>query len=240
MYKEGSLVRNYTNHLILILLLVVSWIGFIFIFSPDSSITGEAIDDSQVSAPSKDIIVYEPEYSVVTRVIDGDTIEIENGERVRLVCMDAPELGEDCYREAKERLEELVLDEKVKLVRDVSDRGKYGRLVRYVYKIDGTFVDELMVREGYAIAYPYSPDITLCPQIEKAEEYAKENNLGKWSGCEPRKEIDDDCSSNKYNCEDFRKQVEAQAVFDLCLDDVGYDVHGLDGDKDGVACEALS
>ena len=47
------------------------------------------------------------------------------------------------------------------------------------------------------------------------------------------------CSSNVYNCSDFNTQAEAQAVYEYCLDLVGYDVHRLDGDNDGVACEAL-
>lgn len=46
------------------------------------------------------------------------------------------------------------------------------------------------------------------------------------------------CSYPVYNCKDFLTQKEAQAVFDYCLSKTGEDVHGLDADKDGVACEA--
>ena len=47
------------------------------------------------------------------------------------------------------------------------------------------------------------------------------------------------CASNTYNCSDFSTQADAQAVYECCLRDVGYDVHRLDRDKDGVACETL-
>ena len=45
------------------------------------------------------------------------------------------------------------------------------------------------------------------------------------------------CLSNAYNCPYFSTQIEAQACFDYCMDQVGYDVHRLDGDDDGIACE---
>ena len=46
-------------------------------------------------------------------------------------------------------------------------------------------------------------------------------------------------SSYLYNCTDFNSQNEAQAVYDMCLDQVGYDIHKLDSDGDNIACESL-
>ena len=48
-----------------------------------------------------------------------------------------------------------------------------------------------------------------------------------------------DCSGDLYNCTDFTTQVAAQACFDYCMQEVGYDVHKLDRDEDGIACEWL-
>ena len=48
-----------------------------------------------------------------------------------------------------------------------------------------------------------------------------------------------DCSANVYNCSDFSTHDEAQQVFDYCFEQVGFDVHQLDGDDDGIACESL-
>lgn len=47
------------------------------------------------------------------------------------------------------------------------------------------------------------------------------------------------CSSDIYNCSDFNTQVEAQACFDYCMEMTGRDVHKLDFDNDGIACESL-
>jgi len=48
-----------------------------------------------------------------------------------------------------------------------------------------------------------------------------------------------DCSRNRYNCSDFSTQAEAQRVYLFCLAKVGTDIHRLDSDDDGVACESL-
>jgi len=178
---------------------------------------------------------------LVTRVIDGDTIEIKTGERVRLVCIDTPESGEYYYKEAKDYLNSLVLDKEVILEQDISETDRYDRLLRYIYLEDGTFVNEMIVKEGYAQAYQYKPDVTLCPIIEDAEDYAQERELGIWAK-EEEEEVPEDydyeCGSNFYNCGDFNSQSEAQIVFDVC-GGVGNDIHRLDGDNDGVACESI-
>lgn len=85
----------------------------------------------------------------VTKVIDGDTIELLNGERVRLIGIDAPEYGEPGFDEAKEELEELVLYRCVELKKGKVDRDKYGRLLRYVY-VGGVDVNVVMVKGGLA------------------------------------------------------------------------------------------
>ncbi len=143
----------------------------------NSILTGRIINE--VDKPVLTIIP-EPEYATITRVIDGDTLEIDTGERVRLVCIDAPERGEKGYSEAKEFLEDLVLNKEVKLQRDITDKDKYDRLLRYIYTKEGTFVDELMVLEGHAQAYVYEPDTRLCPQIIEAENIAKKKDKGIW------------------------------------------------------------
>lgn len=181
-------------------------------------------------------------YYKVTRVIDGDTIEIEGGESVRLICIDTPERGEERYLEATHFLEDLILNKRVELVKDISERDKYNRLLRYIY-LDGDFINKIMVEEGLAEAYPYRPDTTLCPQIQSAEVIARNKGIGIWKETE---EPDDNspsdsdytCSSNAYNCGDFSTQAEAQAVFEAC-GGVSNDIHRLDRDKDGSVCETL-
>lgn len=115
----------------------------------------------------------------VERVIDGDTIVIVGGERVRYIGIDAPESGEPLYYEAKRFNEQLVAGKQVKLERDVSDRDDYGRLLRYVY-VDGIFVNGEMVRNGYAVAKRYPPNTKHQTYLEKMEKEARQLRRGLW------------------------------------------------------------
>ncbi|MEM7824738.1 MAG: thermonuclease family protein, partial [Candidatus Aenigmatarchaeota archaeon] len=93
----------------------------------------------------------------VTKVLDGDTIEIETGEKVRLLGINAPEINEHYYQEAKDRLAELVNGKLVKLEAGREDKDIYGRLLRYVF-VDDVFVNLQLLREGYATVYITNPE----------------------------------------------------------------------------------
>jgi micrococcal nuclease len=91
----------------------------------------------------------------VVRVIDGDTIDVRSGGeelRVRLFGIDAPERGEPCAEEATDRLVELA-GGVVQLLPDERIEDRFGRQLRYVYAADGTFIDEAMIAEGFAVAW---------------------------------------------------------------------------------------
>lgn len=117
------------------------------------------------------------EYAKVIRVIDGDTFEIENKEKVRLIGINTPEIREKCYLEAKQRLKDLVENKTVKLVKDKKDRDKYGRLLRYVF-VNDTFVNLVLVKEGYAFVYFDNVNVRYLEELIQAEKYAKENKIG--------------------------------------------------------------
>ena len=87
----------------------------------------------------------------VTRVIDGDTVELANGRSVRLLGIDTPEVGDCGYDQATRRMEGLVLNRMVTLVKATEDTDRYGRLLRYV---DVANVDAgyRQIRTGEAIA----------------------------------------------------------------------------------------
>ena len=122
----------------------------------------------------------EYEEAVVTRVIDGDTIEIEGGERVRYIGIDTPEVGEPYYQEATEANRNLVEGKRVRLEKDVDDRDEYGRLLRYVW-IYHTMVNAELVRLGYAYSYSYRPNIRYQEYILQVEKEAREQKRGLWS-----------------------------------------------------------
>lgn len=131
------------------------------------------------------------EYGTVTKVVDGDTIDVLIGgaiKRVRYIGIDTPETVDprkpvQCMgKEASSRNSELVLGKEVRLVTDVTDADRYGRLLRYVYQGDA-FVNETLVREGFAKVYTYPPDVHFIPLFLEAERDARENGRGLWSLC---------------------------------------------------------
>jgi len=124
-----------------------------------------------------------PEEALVTRVIDGDTIVIEGGYRVRYIGIDTPEtypVTEAFGAEAWQANRELVEGERVRLEKDVSETDKYGRLLRYVY-IDDIMVNAELVRQGLAEARAYPPDTRYQDYLESLEEDAKNEGRGMWA-----------------------------------------------------------
>jgi len=120
----------------------------------------------------------------VARVVDGDTVEIKGGEKIRYIGIDAPEISSDaCFaKEATEKNKELVEGRLVRLEMDLSETDKYGRLLRYVY-VEEIFVNDFLVREGYANVYTIPPDLKYQEEFKDAEKEARENNRGLWTNC---------------------------------------------------------
>lgn len=193
----------------------------------------------------------------VTKVIDGDTIVLDTSQTLRYIGIDAPEVskGKNCFaEEATNKNKELVLGKEVRLEKDVSETDRYGRLLRYVY-VGNTFINETLVFEGYATAITYQPDVKYSELFGKAERQAREYKRGLWGRCGEEDVLEDNssvpttdnqqltttnsnCNSNLYNCTDFKTRAEAQAVYDSC-GGASNDVHRLDSDADGIACESL-
>ncbi len=137
------------------------------------------------SAPLSDTV----ERARVRHVIDGDTIVLADGRVVRYIGIDTPETGtgytahRECYaRQATERNRELVEGKVVRMVRDVSQTDRYGRLLRYVY-VGDVFVNDVLVREGYAVARRYPPDIRYSKELEAAQREAQRHRRGIHGAC---------------------------------------------------------
>lgn len=123
-------------------------------------------------------------YAKVARVIDGDTIIIDTGQHVRYIGVNTPEVEtSECFAtEATEINKNLVLDKVVRLEKDISEIDKYGRLLRFVY-IGDIFIDDYLVKNGYAKIMTVPPDIKNKDQFGQSENYARQNRLGLWSKC---------------------------------------------------------
>lgn len=136
----------------------------------------------------------------VVRVYDGDTVKLSSGERVRFIGIDTPEMHDNpkLYRDVKktgldpetikqmgeksyEFTKGLLADRDVRLEFDAEARDKYGRLLAYVYLDDGTFVNEEIIKNGYA--YP----LTIVPNVKHAEDFkalfqeARQKRIGLWA-----------------------------------------------------------
>ena len=124
---------------------------------------------------------------LVTKVIDGDTFVIEGGHSVRILSIDTDERGYPCYQEAKNKLEELILNKKVKLEKDEEDVDQYCRYLRHIFlpassaDRDSENIGLKLVEEGLAVARFYS-ETKYEKEISEAEKNARENKIGcKWS-----------------------------------------------------------
>ena len=123
----------------------------------------------------------------VLRVVDGDTIEIEGGQKIRYIGVDTPETVDprrspQCFgKEASNYNKELVENKEVYLEKDVSETDKYGRLLRYIYlESESVSINEQLVKEGYAVSSSYPPDIKYQDKFKAAEEEARNNKRGLW------------------------------------------------------------
>jgi len=176
----------------------------------------------------------------VTYVFDGDTIEVEldgRAYRLRYIGVDTPEREEPFYQAAFDFNRDLVAGQTVTLVRDVSETDQYGRLLRYVYLDDGTFVNAAIIRAGMGRLVTFPPDVAQTDHFKQLQAEAREADAGMWS--RPDLTGPCDCDRNLYNCRDFDTQAEAQTCFEYCFDTQNRDVHNLDGGGDGFVCESL-
>lgn len=129
----------------------------------------------------------------VLRVVDGDTIVLSTGEKVRYIGVDTPETVDPrravgCFgKEASNENRKLVEGRSVLLAKDISDKDQFGRLLRLVYlkQNDGNlvFVNDYLIRNGFAKASTYPPDVKFATQFVEAEKEARENSRGLWKMC---------------------------------------------------------
>lgn len=152
------------------------------------AISSPQIMSANAAATSSAPIPQNLQEAKVSKVIDGDTIELESGQRVRYIGIDTPETVDprkpvQCFgKEASNKNKELVDGKSVLLEKDVSKTDKYGRLLRYVY-IDDTFINDYLVREGFAHASTFPPDVKYQDKFLTSQHLAQSESKGLWSSC---------------------------------------------------------
>lgn len=108
-------------------------------------------DGATSAGPHNEVQAVDGRSFVVTHVVDGDTVDLDNGETVRLVGIDTPERGECGYDEARAALVDLVEGKRITLGASDEDRDRYDRLLRYVDvgKVDAGL---RLIKQGLAVA----------------------------------------------------------------------------------------
>ncbi len=190
-------------------------------------------------------------------------------ETVRLIGINTPETVDprkpvECFgKEASNKAKEILLGKTVAFEQDPSQdkRDKYSRLLGYIILLNGVNYNKTMIEQGYAYEYTYDLAYKYQAEFKQAQASAQKNKLGLWAdntcstGTVSTKKTETvvapvtttqtietksnyTCSANKYNCTDFSTHKEAQIVYEQC-GGPSNDVHGLDRDLDGDACETL-
>lgn len=140
----------------------------------------------------------------VVRIVDGDTIRIEGNMKVRLIGIDAPEIGECYYEESRDELIRLIQGKYVRLEKDIESVDGFGRLLRYVYlpsdslEEDDIFINKHLLHQGYAQTLFYSPNKRYNMLFIKAREEALMDKRGLWSDeCDYLEEFEEENKSTR-------------------------------------------
>ena len=122
----------------------------------------------------------------VTKVYDGDTFKTHDGEKVRLLGINTPEIahsskpGEALGKQAKSRLKELIGNRLVRLEFDRERHDKYGRLLAHVWLRDGSWINSQMIQDGLAHLYIFAPNFRHAGKLLEHEKAARLKRSGIW------------------------------------------------------------
>ena len=128
----------------------------------------------------------------ISKFVDGDTFWVMNEkgrkEKIRLIGIDTPEARrtgrteiEYFGKEASDYVKRILTGRKVRLEYDVQRYDRYKRTLAYVYLEDGTFLNALLVKEGYATAATFPPNVKFSSQFAKLQREARSKRKGLWA-----------------------------------------------------------
>ena len=141
-------------------------------------------------------VVSSAEIGTVSYVIDGDTVILESGMRVRMIGINAPEkesetrIADPYALEARLALIELVEGVAVKVIAGEEKFDRYGRLLAYLQLQDGTDVQASIVARGYAAVIAFPPNIDRISRYQAIESVARSKKLGIWGNPDTIVELD--------------------------------------------------
>lgn len=138
-------------------------------------------------AASPDLALRDGGAALVTQVIDGDTLELDDGRRVRLVGIQAAEVAhsgdpaEPWAAEATFALEMVTLGKRVRLSYGGLEIDRYGRVLAHLHTEDGVWVQAEMLRQGMVRVYSFADNRTLVPEMLAIEAEARAGRRGLWA-----------------------------------------------------------
>jgi micrococcal nuclease len=173
MYKPKAVTLNKRTITLLITFIAILIATFgaasVTTFQPDYQQEVLSVKETLTIATKKPEELSKLQSGTVTEVLDGDTIKVNISGKdytVRYIGIDTPEIAHNSKetdqfygQEAKSLNSWLVLNKTIFLEKDVSETDRYGRLLRYIYLNDGTMVNYLIIRLGYAKQLTYQPDV---------------------------------------------------------------------------------
>lgn len=130
-------------------------------------------------------------YFFVTKVVDGDTFWVDNGTekgmKIRLIGVDAPE-SRNAFnkrvgyygKEATVYMKQLLQGKRVKLVSDVDSLDRFGRTLSYAYLEDGTFINAVLLKNGYAVLMTIPPNVRFTEDFIGLQTEARQQKRGLW------------------------------------------------------------
>jgi micrococcal nuclease len=138
-----------------------------------------------------DQAITQGDFDVVERVVDGDTLLLQSGERVRLIGVDTPETKhpkkpvEYFGKEASAFTRRMVEGKRVRLEFDQANvarghKDRYGRTLAYVFLEDGTLLNAEILKQGYGHAYTQFP-FSRMEEFRQLEREAREQGRGLWA-----------------------------------------------------------
>jgi len=202
---------------------------------------------------------------VVERVIDGDTLACADGERVRLLLVNAPEMSDEPLGGlAREFVRGIVPPgTRVGLELDVRERDRYGRLLAHVRLPDGRTLNRVLARHGFAQVMVIPPNVKHVEAMRAAVDSARAEGAGLWGLEAFGNEGEQEPPAGEREAAQPRAPAAADrgschpSYPDVCIPPpppdldcgeiphrrfrvVGIDPHGFDRDRDGVGCESGS
>lgn len=152
--------------------------------SPDGSTAASAPGGRPVVPVSSGVCV-------VAAVTDGDTLDCNDGTRIRLLLIDAPELEQGPYGAlAKAKLEELApIGTELQVETDIQRNDRYGRMLAHLRRSDGVWLNQEMIGSGMAVIAVYPPNVDYATELRELANQARRERRGMWAtqafACEP-------------------------------------------------------